>query len=100
MSSMDRIFAEDYEPNDQDILRTRVKTTGVVRIEFDFHATKFEMLDVGGQRSERKKWIHCFDNVTCVLFIVSIAFSVRKVGPCLSKKFITKRGTNAEYLSP
>ena len=73
MSSMDRIFAEDYEPNDQDILRTRVKTTGVVRIEFDFHATKFEMLDVGGQRSERKKWIHCFDNVTCVLFIVSIA---------------------------
>jgi len=73
MSSMDRIFKEDYEPNDQDILRTRVKTTGVVRIEFDFHATKFEMLDVGGQRSERKKWIHCFDNVTCVLFIVSIA---------------------------
>ena len=73
MSSMDRIFSEDYEPNDQDILRTRVKTTGVVRIEFDFHATKFEMLDVGGQRSERKKWIHCFDNVTCVLFIVSIA---------------------------
>ena len=73
MSSMDRIFSQDYEPNDQDILRTRVRTTGVVRIEFDFHATKFEMLDVGGQRSERKKWIHCFDNVTCVLFIVSIA---------------------------
>ena len=73
MSSIDRIFSKDYEPDDQDILRTRVKTTGVVRIEFDFHATKFEMLDVGGQRSERKKWIHCFDNVTSVLFIVSIA---------------------------
>jgi hypothetical protein len=25
---------------------------------------KFELVDVGGQRSERKKWIHCFDNVT------------------------------------
>ena len=73
MSSIDRIFAKDYEPDDQDVLRTRVRTTGVVRIEFDFHATKFEMLDVGGQRSERKKWIHCFDNVTSVLFIVSIA---------------------------
>ena len=73
MTSLDRIFSKDYEPNDQDILRTRVRTTGVVRIEFDFHATKFEMLDVGGQRSERKKWIHCFDNVTSVLFIVSIA---------------------------
>ena len=25
---------------------------------------RFELVDVGGQRSERKKWIHCFDNVT------------------------------------
>ena len=25
---------------------------------------KFELVDVGGQRSERKKWIQCFDNVT------------------------------------
>ena len=73
MSSIDRICAKDFQPNDQDILRTRVQTTGVIRIEFSFNATKFEMLDVGGQRSERKKWIHCFDNVTSVLFIVSIA---------------------------
>merc|ERR1712166_271724 len=25
-------------------------------------------MGVGGQRNERKKWIHCFDNVTAVLF--------------------------------
>jgi len=24
---------------------------------------------VGGQRNERKKWIHCFENVTAVLFV-------------------------------
>jgi len=30
-------------------------------------------VDVGGQRSERKKWIHCFDNVTGVLFCVGIS---------------------------
>ena len=28
---------------------------------------------IGGQRSERKKWIHCFDNVTAVLFVVSMS---------------------------
>ena len=31
------------------------------------------MVDVGGQRSERRKWIHCFDNVTSVMFLVAIS---------------------------
>ena len=31
------------------------------------------MFDVGGQRSERKKWIHVFDNVNVVLFLVAIS---------------------------
>ena len=34
---------------------------------------KFELVDVGGQRSERRKWIQCFDNVTAVLFIISLS---------------------------
>ena len=73
MSSINRICAKGYLPNNQDILRARVKTTGVVRIKFSFGGNQFEMFDVGGQRTERRKWIHCFDNVTCVLFVVSIA---------------------------
>mmetsp|Transcript_8056 Transcript_8056/g.12548 ORF Transcript_8056/g.12548 Transcript_8056/m.12548 type:complete len:162 (-) Transcript_8056:164-649(-) len=31
------------------------------------------MFDVGGQRSERKKWIHCFEGVTCVMFVAAIS---------------------------
>jgi len=27
---------------------------------------------VGGQRSERKKWIHVFDNIQAVLFLAAI----------------------------
>jgi len=31
------------------------------------------MFDVGGQRSERKKWIHCFENVTAIIFMTAIS---------------------------
>lgn len=30
-------------------------------------------MDVGGQRSERRKWIHCFENVTSIMFLVALS---------------------------
>lgn len=31
------------------------------------------MFDVGGQRSERKKWIHCFESVTSIIFCTALS---------------------------
>ena len=31
------------------------------------------LIDVGGQRSERKKWLHCFESVSAVLFLVAMS---------------------------
>lgn len=28
---------------------------------------------MGGQRSERKKWIHCFEGVTCIIFCAALS---------------------------
>lgn len=67
------IAKPDYVPTEQDVLRTRVPTTGIVENEFDIEGNIFRMFDVGGQRSERKKWIHCFENVTAVLFVAAIS---------------------------
>ncbi|OLL23030.1 Guanine nucleotide-binding protein subunit alpha [Neolecta irregularis DAH-3] len=71
--SVDRIAAFDYLPTDQDVLRSRVKTTGITETTFIIGELTYRMFDVGGQRSERKKWIHCFENVTCILFLVAIS---------------------------
>ena len=28
---------------------------------------------MGGQRSERRKWIHCFENVTSIMFLAALS---------------------------
>eukprot|EP01083_Nonionella_stella_P156164 505326_1 len=70
---VERIAAEDYVPNEQDVLRSRVRTTGIVELEFIIDGQEFKMFDVGGQRNERKKLIHCFGNVTAVIFVAAIS---------------------------
>jgi len=68
-----RIAVRGYVPTDRDILMVRHRTTGVVEQKFEIHSTTFHVFDVGGQRSERKKWIHCFEHVTAVIFVASLA---------------------------
>ncbi|KAI6786202.1 G-protein alpha subunit, partial [Hortaea werneckii] len=55
-ADVDRLFAKDYLPSDQDILRARLRTTGISETIFDTGNLTYRMFDVGGQRSERKKW--------------------------------------------
>lgn len=73
LDALDRILVANYEPNTQDILRSRIATTGIIETEFIIDKLLFRMYDVGGQRGERKKWIHCFENVTAIMFIASLS---------------------------
>ncbi|EEB18668.1 guanine nucleotide-binding protein G alpha subunit, putative [Pediculus humanus corporis] len=73
LNSLDKISLPNYVPSQQDVLRTRVKTTGIVETHFTFKNLRFRMFDVGGQRSERKKWIHCFEGVNAIIFCVALS---------------------------
>jgi len=69
----EEILKSDYLPSEQDVLRARVRTTGIVQQNFKIGERQYIMFDVGGQRNERRKWIHCFDNVTAVIFVTAIS---------------------------
>jgi len=70
---IDRISDNDYSPTVQDMIRCRIKTTGIVSVEFEYDKFKYKLTDVGGQRSERRKWMHCFDDANALLFVVALS---------------------------
>ncbi|KAF7783414.1 hypothetical protein Agabi119p4_1438 [Agaricus bisporus var. burnettii] len=72
-SDIDRLFQPNYQPTEQDIIRCRARTTGITETSFHLREIELLMVDVGGQKSERRKWIHCFQEVTSILFLVSLS---------------------------
>ncbi|GMN63261.1 hypothetical protein TIFTF001_032334 [Ficus carica] len=98
MENLQRLSDLNYVPTKEDVLYARVRTTGVVEIQFSMPAELFEpcraqlknacnnpvgeskksgevyrLFDVGGQKNERRKWIHLFEGVTAVIFCAAIS---------------------------
>ena len=71
LNNLMRLCEPDYIPTQHDVLQARVCTTGINEYRFICKRIQFMMVDVGGQKSQRKKWLHCFDDVTgnyCMVF--------------------------------
>uniref|UniRef100_A0A3Q3N8Z6 Guanine nucleotide-binding protein G(o) subunit alpha-like n=1 Tax=Mastacembelus armatus TaxID=205130 RepID=A0A3Q3N8Z6_9TELE len=71
--NMSRIIAPNYVPTETDVLRVRVRTCGIIETQFQVDGVMFRLYDVGGQRSERRKWLRCFDCIQAVLFVVALS---------------------------
>ncbi|EGG10242.1 uncharacterized protein MELLADRAFT_94599 [Melampsora larici-populina 98AG31] len=56
LGEVQRIGQPDYIPNKTDVLMARTKTTCISKTKFESGQLSIHMFDVGGQRSERKKW--------------------------------------------
>lgn len=71
--SVPRFMDPNFLPTQEDALRARVRSTGIEESSFKFQDLEIKMVDVGGQRSERRKWASCFENVTSILYICSLS---------------------------
>jgi len=68
-----RIASENYSPTDEDKMWARTKTTGIEKVTIELlNALKVTIFDIGGQRSERKKWPKIFNNVGLIVFMVAL----------------------------
>jgi hypothetical protein len=67
------IMSESYVPTLEDLLQCVVRTTGIVDERFEICGTKFSLWDTGGQRVERKRWIHAYEGLSGMIFRASLS---------------------------
>jgi len=67
------VFKADFVPTHEDILFTRKVTKGLHLTKFAMDGNKVHMIDVGGQRGERSKWMAAFDHCTAIMFVAAIS---------------------------
>jgi len=65
MENVERFANLDFVATSDDVLRCRVGRAGIQEVEFDSEGIHF-------RRSERKKWAHCFEDVTAIIFVVAM----------------------------
>ncbi|PIC17540.1 hypothetical protein B9Z55_023749 [Caenorhabditis nigoni] len=70
---LERIAVSEYMPTVEDLIHMRQTTLGVHEISFDYQTQTIRLIDVGGQKTERRKWIHFFEGVTAVMFVCSLS---------------------------
>lgn len=65
--------SQNYQLSDDDILKARIRTVGIANLQFKVNQINVNLVDVGGQKTERKNWENCFKNVSYLLFVVSLS---------------------------
>lgn len=45
---------------------------GINETKFQLGDIEFTIVDVGGQRNERRKWLHCFEGISSVIYLAAL----------------------------
>ncbi|PCH34183.1 G-alpha-domain-containing protein [Wolfiporia cocos MD-104 SS10] len=79
LDEIDRVTAKMYFPKDEDVLRARLKTNGVIEHVFslpknnEYRGVEWRIYDVGGAQSQRHAWAPYFEDVNAIIFLAPIS---------------------------
>ena len=81
-----RMAKPDFLPTDQDILHIYTPTKGIYEYTYEtnfcIEEIIFNIIDVGGNKDERKKWIYCLDNDTLKMTVEMLTRACRGEETC------------------
>ncbi|KAG6808691.1 hypothetical protein H0H92_003234, partial [Tricholoma furcatifolium] len=72
-AEIQRIALPGYIPNNEDILRARRKMWAITEEYFTMSFYEIRMINVGGLQTETRKWLHCFEGVTFIIFCTALS---------------------------
>ena len=70
---LDRFCDSSYVPSDRDVFRARALTTGITETTFELKNLVFSLIDASKLQTERRKWLHCFQNATAIVYCVALS---------------------------
>eukprot|EP00467_Chlorarachnion_reptans_P024222 CAMPEP_0114513158 /NCGR_PEP_ID=MMETSP0109-20121206/15401_1 /TAXON_ID=29199 /ORGANISM="Chlorarachnion reptans, Strain CCCM449" /LENGTH=315 /DNA_ID=CAMNT_0001692973 /DNA_START=54 /DNA_END=1001 /DNA_ORIENTATION=+ len=73
IQKLDEFAEPDYLPDAKERAYARMRTTGISEQKLNIEGKKLKVVDVGGMRSERRKWVHTYENVKAIVFCVSLS---------------------------
>ncbi|KIM45073.1 hypothetical protein M413DRAFT_24337 [Hebeloma cylindrosporum] len=108
LEDIGRIAALDYQPSDADIVRARLRTTGVQEHRFKLDRSNgttvdWIMYDVAGTRSSRAAWIPYFHEITALIFLAPLSSFNERLAEddrvnCLEDTFVLWRLLSANKI--
>ncbi|KAI0319948.1 guanine nucleotide binding protein, alpha subunit [Amylostereum chailletii] len=77
LNEIDRITGKRYIPTNDDVLKARLKTVGVVEHSFAISqnnkASNWRIYDVGGAQNQRQAWAPYFQDANAIIFLAPIS---------------------------
>ncbi|CAG2203383.1 Guanine nucleotide-binding protein subunit alpha-11,Guanine nucleotide-binding protein subunit alpha-14,Guanine nucleotide-binding protein G(t) subunit alpha-3,Guanine nucleotide-binding protein G(i) subunit alpha-1,Guanine nucleotide-binding protein G(k) subunit alpha,Guanine nucleotide-binding protein G(q) subunit alpha [Mytilus edulis] len=73
MQHIDRVTESNYIPSVQDISHITVNFNGIAEYLHHVDDLPLRIIDIRGLRTERRKWIHYFESIPVLVFILALS---------------------------